>query len=205
MLKYKSGQLYSIYKCVHLIFSSFSFLLCALRVSASYTFNLETVHSCLLSISQCDRENSVRQTEKRASSPAHQEVGYCDQVSTFFLWAGVNPPQLVGSLQGLYFWGDKAACVGSLLLPNRAICYWGYTPSRNLSMLFKLWACTMYLTLFKSRGCPAPGKKRRKCWKSHLFPISFTLLYWKAPAFVDQNTYCSPFFPFHSVMYTVSC
>lgn len=202
MLKYKNGQLYSIDKlCTHLIFSVvFLFLPRAFRVSAYWSFSLETWHSCLLSISQRNGERKIPSERKRekASRPAHQEVSYLwPERSTFFLQAGVNPPQLVKSLQGLYFGKIKRQPVwGPFSSLNRAICYWGYTPSRNLSMLFKPRACKMHLTLFKGMGYTAPGREWRKTenyisFQALLFHCMARLLYLSTKTLIS-----SPIFSF---------
>lgn len=189
------------------IFKFFLFLLCALRVSASYTFNLETVHSCLLSISQCDREKfPVRQTEKRASSPAHQEVGYCDQVSTFFLWAGVNPPQLVKSLQGLYFGEIKGQPAwGPFSSPTEPFVT-GDTPppgifqcSSNRGPAQCTWPCS-------KAGAALPQAKEWRNTENHISFQSLSLCCTERLRHLSTKILISsPFFPFHSVMYTVSC
>lgn len=158
------------------IFSGpFLFLLCALSISAYWSFNLKnlvqlsTIHFPVI----WERNSPWKGLPIRKSAT-------CDQTaSTFFLWAGVTPAQLVKSLRGsLVLEVKEAACVGSLLLPHKPICYWGYTPSRNLSVFFKQWAGTMHLTLFKGRGS-LPQAESAEIQTITSFSGLFHFLAWK--------------------------
>lgn len=91
--------------CTHLIFSSFFFSCSALWELVPPT--LSTWKQCIVVYYPFPSvtEKNSQWDRQRKGPPALpiRKLATCDQVSTFFLWAGVNPPQLVKSLQGLYF------------------------------------------------------------------------------------------------------
>lgn len=107
MLKYKSGQLYSIYKCVHIWYFEVFFF--------SRSVLWELVPPKLSTWKQCivvyypfpseTEKNSQRDGQRKGPLALPiKKLATCNQkVSTFFLWAGVNSTQLVKNLQGLYF------------------------------------------------------------------------------------------------------
>ena len=94
MLKYKSGQLYSIYKCVHIRYFEVFFFSCSVL--------WELVPPKLSTWKQCIAVYYPFPSEKEKNSQRDGQIkgplalpikklATCNQkVSTFFLWAGVN-------------------------------------------------------------------------------------------------------------------
>ena len=114
---------YNVQICIHIWhFQVFSFFaMCFDR--AYWLFNLESiVQLSTLCFPVIWRERNS--PWKRPPALPISKSATCDQrASTFFLGAGVNPPQLVKSLQGLYFGEVKRQPV------------WGPSPPRQSDLL----------------------------------------------------------------------
>lgn len=155
----KWAAVYHVQIFIYLTFSGFFSLLHALRVSATFQLGKPCTVVCCPFCSDTEREKFPM---KRTSSPAHQEASYLwpERENIFSLRrAGVNPPQLVKSLQGLYFWDIKRQLVWASFSSPIKPFVTGDTPPSGIFQCFSnrghaqcTWPCS-------KTGCTAPGKE----------------------------------------------
>lgn len=176
------------------------FLLRALSISAYRPFNLKNI------IQLSTLHFPVMWKERNSpwkGSPALpiRKSATCDQrASTFLMAAGVNPAQLVQSLQGLYFWELKRQPVwGPFSSPTEPFVTGNIRPPGIFQCSSNCGACTMHLTLFKDRGCTAPGREWRNT-ENYIFLQAFSLGFMERLLCLSTKTHIiSPFFLFTPV------
>lgn len=158
------------------------------------------LYSCLLRISQWygERENAQ---EGPPVLPIRKSA-ICDQrASTFFLWTGVNPAQLVKSLQGLYFWELKRQPVwGPFSFPTNSFVTGDTRPSgifqcsSNSGQEQCTWPCS-------KTGVALPQAESAEIQKitsfSRLFYFVAWIVTWKGSCVCHQNTYYFFLFSLH--------
>lgn len=182
--------------CTYLTFLVFFFFFCYLpwELVPTDLSTWKTLYSAL-SIFQWHVKRRTPHDEGLQPCPSGSQLPVTRE-STFFLRAGVNPPPLVKSPQGLFLWGIKRQPVwGPFSSPTEPFVT-GDTPppgifqcSSNPRQAQCTWPCSM-------TGAALPQAKGEEIQKmrplSRLFFLIFFLLHslhGKTPMSVDQNTY----------------